>query len=273
MASPPFALQTTIPGDIDIASQFPASERINRDVIQSWILANHDVNGNHLQAIFPWQSSVVATPGSSLIAVYADAVGRLKIVYPDGSIGFVGTPPGSVIMTAMKAALTTPPVGWLFPDGSAVSRSTYADLFAQIGTDFGPGDGSTTFNLPNAIGKVIAYADPGSSVLSSSAFGSTPIVGASGGQSTNSILQTHLPAINLAITGTITVTSTSNSFQLNTAGNNNYASGGAGISPQSNAVTVTSTGTPNNIAAQTGGSGTGFPIIQPTIIMRALIKV
>lgn len=43
---------------------------------------------------------------------------------------------------------TTAPAGWLKCDGSAVSRTTYADLFAVIGTTFGSGDGSTTFNLP-----------------------------------------------------------------------------------------------------------------------------
>ena len=41
------------------------------------------------------------------------------------------------------------PNGWLLADGSAVSRTTYADLFAVIGTTYGVGDGSTTFNLPN----------------------------------------------------------------------------------------------------------------------------
>lgn len=41
------------------------------------------------------------------------------------------------------------PTGWLFADGSAVSRTTYADLFAVLGTIHGVGDGSTTFNLPD----------------------------------------------------------------------------------------------------------------------------
>lgn len=44
---------------------------------------------------------------------------------------------------------TTVPDGWLECDGSAVSRTTYAELFAEIGTTYGAGDGSTTFNLPN----------------------------------------------------------------------------------------------------------------------------
>ena len=48
----------------------------------------------------------------------------------------------------------SPPSGWLERDGSAVSRTTYADLFDILGTIWGAGDGSTTFNLPNAKGKV-----------------------------------------------------------------------------------------------------------------------
>lgn len=54
----------------------------------------------------------------------------------------------------------TPPTGWLLCDGSAVSRATYAPLFAKIGIRYGPGDGSTTFNVPNKTGKVVVGADP-----------------------------------------------------------------------------------------------------------------
>jgi len=46
------------------------------------------------------------------------------------------------------------PTGWLLCDGTAVSRSTYADLFAVVSTTYGSGDGSSTFNLPNLKGKV-----------------------------------------------------------------------------------------------------------------------
>lgn len=51
-------------------------------------------------------------------------------------------------------ASQVPPAGWLKCDGSAVSRTTYADLFFAIGVMYGAGDGSTTFNLPNLIGRV-----------------------------------------------------------------------------------------------------------------------
>lgn len=47
------------------------------------------------------------------------------------------------------------PDGHLMCDGSAVSRSEYSDLFEVIGTNFGDGDGSTTFNLPNIGGRVV----------------------------------------------------------------------------------------------------------------------
>ena len=45
--------------------------------------------------------------------------------------------------------MTTAPVGWLLCDGQAISRTTYAALFAAIGITWGGGDGSTTFNIPN----------------------------------------------------------------------------------------------------------------------------
>ena len=56
---------------------------------------------------------------------------------------------------------TTPPIGWLVCDGSAVSRSTYPQLFAAIGTNWGVGDGSTTFNLPDLRGRTPIGAGTG----------------------------------------------------------------------------------------------------------------
>ena len=68
-------------------------------------------------------------------------------------------------------AAATAPAGWLIADGSPVSRSTYASLFAVIGTTHGPGNGSTTFNLPDATGKVTAGK---SAAGTFSTLGSTP---------------------------------------------------------------------------------------------------
>lgn len=56
--------------------------------------------------------------------------------------------------TISQTARSTAPTGYLLCDGSAVSRTTYATLFAAIGTAYGTGDGSTTFNIPNFKGRV-----------------------------------------------------------------------------------------------------------------------
>jgi microcystin-dependent protein len=59
--------------------------------------------------------------------------------------------PGMVMFYAGKTA----PDGWLYCNGQAVNRATYAKLFALIGTMYGAGDGSTTFNLPDCRGQFI----------------------------------------------------------------------------------------------------------------------
>ena len=59
-------------------------------------------------------------------------------------------PSGSLLMWPTTSA----PSGYLLCDGTAVSRSTYATLFSLIGSTFGSGDGSTTFNLPNYTGRM-----------------------------------------------------------------------------------------------------------------------
>jgi len=68
----------------------------------------------------------------------------LEIVSQEGTM-----PIGSISMYGGTAA----PTGWLLCDGAAVSRATYAVLFSIIGTAFGVGDNSTTFNLPNFADK------------------------------------------------------------------------------------------------------------------------
>lgn len=67
------------------------------------------------------------------------------------AIGEVLNPPGQIAYFSMSTA----PTGWLKANGAAVSRTTYAALFAAIGTTFGAGDGSTTFNLPDLRGEFL----------------------------------------------------------------------------------------------------------------------
>lgn len=67
---------------------------------------------------------------------------------------------------------STPPNGWLKANGAAVSRTTYARLFATIGTLWGAGNGSTTFNLPDARGEFSRAWDDGRGLDAGRAFGS-----------------------------------------------------------------------------------------------------
>jgi microcystin-dependent protein len=85
-------------------------------------------------------------------------------VYP-----VTGIAPGTVSMFAMSAPLP----GWLECDGSAISRATYASLFATIGTTYGSGDGSTTFNIPDTRGYFGRAWDHGAGRDPGRAFGST----------------------------------------------------------------------------------------------------
>lgn len=78
-------------------------------------------------------------------------------------------PPGTVMYFAGR----NPPAGWLKANGAAVSRTTYAPLFAAIGTIYGSGDGSTTFNLPDVRGEFVRGWDDGRGVDSGRAIGST----------------------------------------------------------------------------------------------------
>lgn len=76
--------------------------------------------------------------------------------------------PGDIKMTARITA----PTGWLKANGAAVSRTTYANLFAAIGTIYGAGDGFNTFNLPDLRGEFVRGWDDGRGVDSGRVFGS-----------------------------------------------------------------------------------------------------
>lgn len=80
--------------------------------------------------------------------------------YVDDSVAALTFPSGTIAMWG--GAIASPPSGWLSCAGAAVSRTTYAALFAVIGTIFGAGDGSTTFNLPNFTNKFPYGANEGS---------------------------------------------------------------------------------------------------------------
>lgn len=118
---------------------------------------------------------------------------------------------GSIYMFAGATA----PAKFLVCDGSAVSRSTYSDLFAVVGTVYGDGDGSSTFNLPNLSGRVAI----GSSLTHS--------LGSTGGSETVSLDSSSLPSHIHTVAGhthesTIAATTPSLSHTITTQPSFNY---------------------------------------------------
>lgn len=91
-----------------------------------------------------------------------------------GTVGTTFEPSGGLPSGAVQTfAMSTAPSGWLDCDGSAVSRTTYSSLFSAIGTTFGTGDGSTTFNLPDLRGEFVRGWDDGRGVDSGRTFGTS----------------------------------------------------------------------------------------------------
>ncbi|MBP4051238.1 tail fiber protein [Chromobacterium violaceum] len=72
-------------------------------------------------------------------------------------------------------AMSAPPLGWLKANGAAVSRKDYPSLFAALGTYYGAGDGSTTFNLPDLRGEFVRGWDDGRGVDGGRGFGTSQI--------------------------------------------------------------------------------------------------
>jgi microcystin-dependent protein len=87
--------------------------------------------------------------GASVMAI--DSSGATTATFAAG----VGLPVGMITPFAGSTA----PTGWFLCGGQAVSRTTYASLFAVVGTTYGVGDGSTTFNLPDLRGRTVAGID------------------------------------------------------------------------------------------------------------------
>jgi microcystin-dependent protein len=91
----------------------------------------------------------------------------------DGTSG-IDTPAinaGNIVGEVCFFGMSTAPTGFLKANGAAVSRTTYAALFTAIGTTYGVGDGSTTFNLPDLRGEFPRGWDDGRGVDSGRAFG------------------------------------------------------------------------------------------------------
>jgi len=105
---------------------------------------------------------------------------------------------GAPIGVGMDYFGTTAPEDWMFADGSAISRTEYAELFAIIGTTYGVGDGSTTFNLPDKRERVsVMYKENSTMGTTGATFGT---MGAKGGEDMHTLDTTEIPSHNHKVT-------------------------------------------------------------------------
>ena len=135
------------------------------------------------------------------------------------------------------------PTGWLECTGAAVSRTTYSALFGVIGDDFGVGDGSTTFNLPNLMGRVPIGAGMGSGLTNR-------VMGTTGGFETHTLSTSEIPAHSHA--------GSAGNFVTSNAG------GGAAL--------AAGTGYQQTATTANAGSGGSHNNMQPWACVRFLIK-
>jgi microcystin-dependent protein len=190
------------------------------------------------------------------------------------SAGFQG-PGATPIGAVMPFAYQTPPSLWYQCYGQAVSRTTYSLLFSVLGTYWGIGDGSTTFNLPDFRGFALVGADN----MGGSAAGRLPgySFGSDGGAASVALNTTNVPAHTHNVSGT-----TGNDTPDHTHGYASPSSGaGTGSTPNyfdSSQTAATTSGASTrhthsfNATTDNGtGSGSAFSVIQPTLALIMII--
>lgn len=159
--------------------------------------------------------------------------------------------------TGMDYFGTTPPENYMFADGSAISRTEYSDLFAVIGTTYGAGDGSTTFNLPDKRSRVSVMKDSGT----------FNALGKKGGEETHTLTIDEIPPHSH--------TQTAHTHTIPIHGSTNNAS--SGISSQdadsSKGVAQSATSGSAQPAIQNTGGGKAHNNLQPYFVCNYIIKV
>jgi microcystin-dependent protein len=170
---------------------------------------------------------------------------------------------------------TAPNSSFVLAYGQAISRTTYSTLFEMFSTTYGSGDGSTTFNVPDLRGRVVAGAD---NMGGSAAGRLTDLVagidslGDAGGAESRTLVTANLPPYTPS--GSIGGSQALPSLQVNTAGTYNPQGGGSGTSPFINTNTYTVSGSNFSFTGSAqGGTSTPVVTVQPTILANKLLRI
>lgn len=167
--------------------------------------------------------------------------------------------------------IDTPPQGWLLCYGQAVSRTTYAALFAVIGTRFGAGDGGSTFNLPDLRGRVmVGRDDMGGPAANRVTIGGSgvngAVVGSAGGAQTHTLSVAQIPPHPHGVNDP-------GHFHSGAADSRTPGVNYPGVGPNPFFAGTTSTGQSyTGITIQEAGGGQAHNNMQPSIIMNFIIR-
>lgn len=173
---------------------------------------------------------------------------------------------------------------YLFPTGQPISRVTYATLFALVGTTFGGGDGSTTFNVPDLTGRVTAMKEATASRLTSAGSGvDGGTLGAAGGAQNETLTLAQLPTgITAAGSNSISVTSSRSDLAAGSSGTvrGDYVTPNSpsvafvmGSSTQITIGAIASSGTNTVNVTSNNTSGNAHVNVQPTIVLNKILRV
>lgn len=167
---------------------------------------------------------------------------------------------------------TAPNSSFVVPIGQPISRTTYATLFAMVGTTYGVGDGSTTFNLPDLRGRVVACFDNGNITGRLNSGGiNAALLGSAGGEQTHTLtvaeLAAHTHANSLIDPGH--AHGYTAPFRAGWEANGN----GAGLTANTTPATTTASGTGVTISNASAGSGNAHNNVQPTIVLSKILRI